>query len=268
MQLKCPGCSRTLKIPDSAAGKVVKCPCGKQLRAPGGQPRAGTPSQATGQPKPRPTTQKPRPTTQKPSRPSPQPSAFGGVDEMMFDELTDSDMQPVSVPQFAQAKPAQAASNPYASPAATDNSATSQNSGPYATQNLRLANFILDNVLYVASLFGVLIAVTAFRLFVGGVPGAAEPQAPPSPWIVQTIYLAYLLSYYALPEAIFGASPAKFLTGTRVISADGGKANFGQILVRTFARMIPFEPLSFVFGDKTTGWHDSLSKTRVITVRG
>jgi hypothetical protein len=34
MQLKCPGCSQLLNIPDAAAGKVVKCPCGKSLQVP------------------------------------------------------------------------------------------------------------------------------------------------------------------------------------------------------------------------------------------
>ena len=34
MKIKCPACNAILNIPSEAAGKVVKCPCGKQLRAP------------------------------------------------------------------------------------------------------------------------------------------------------------------------------------------------------------------------------------------
>ena len=34
MKIKCPSCQKVLNIPPEAAGKVVKCPCGKQLRAP------------------------------------------------------------------------------------------------------------------------------------------------------------------------------------------------------------------------------------------
>lgn len=263
MQLKCPGCSRTLKVPDTAAGKVVKCPCGKQLRAPGGKSQAGEPSQGAGQPKAQPS-----------NRPAPQQGAsdggFGGVDAMMFDELTDSDMQPVSVPTFAKMAPT-AASNPYASPAATGSSdagATPHQAGPYASQNLRLANYLLDIFLYVVFIFGLAIVIVVIRLSLGGGGDAAEPQEPTPQWVLQATNVGFFLLYFALPEAIFGATAAKFLTGTRVVSADGSKANFGQILIRTFARMIPFEPLSFVFGDKTTGWHDSISKTRVITVRG
>ncbi|OYP29502.1 hypothetical protein [Rhodopirellula sp. MGV] len=47
MKIKCPGCATVLQVPESAAGKVVKCKCGKQFRVPGGSPAA---AQATGQP--------------------------------------------------------------------------------------------------------------------------------------------------------------------------------------------------------------------------
>ncbi|WP_430454172.1 hypothetical protein [Rhodopirellula europaea] len=49
-------------------------------------------------------------------------------------------------------------------------------------------------------------------------------------------------------------------------SVDGGKAGFGKILGRSLARMIPFDPLSYLFGDKRLGWHDTLSGTRVIDI--
>lgn len=90
MQLKCPGCARTLKIPDTAAGKVVKCPCGKQLRAPGGSPVAQpkTPPRKANAPA------KTGAPSQKPQAAPSGPSAFG-VDENLFDELTEGDMKPV-----------------------------------------------------------------------------------------------------------------------------------------------------------------------------
>ena len=74
--------------------------------------------------------------------------------------------------------------------------------------------------------------------------------------------------YYVPMEFGFGKSIAKFITGTRVVTADGGSPSLGQIVGRTFARFIPFEPFSF-FGGKghPVGWHDSLSGTRVIRDR-
>ena len=53
MKIICPACNAILNIPSEAAGKVVKCPCGKQLRAPaaaagpGGVPSPTTSSTAS-----------------------------------------------------------------------------------------------------------------------------------------------------------------------------------------------------------------------------
>jgi hypothetical protein len=83
MKIKCPSCSKTLNIPDAAYGKQVKCPCGKQLKVPAGKSPAGSR-----------TTQ----TTPKPLAPIHPPAAqkaASQVDSSFFDELTDTDLQPV-----------------------------------------------------------------------------------------------------------------------------------------------------------------------------
>lgn len=67
--------------------------------------------------------------------------------------------------------------------------------------------------------------------------------------------------YYIFFEGIWARTPGKFLFGTVVISESGGRPTSGQIVGRTFCRFIPFEALSFL-GEK--GWHDSISKTRVV----
>jgi uncharacterized RDD family membrane protein YckC len=76
-----------------------------------------------------------------------------------------------------------------------------------------------------------------------------------------------LLGYHFLFEVTLGRTPGKFLTGTRVVSADGGRATAGQILGRTLARYVPFEPFSFLFGgNPPSGWHDKWSNTRVVKI--
>ena len=75
--------------------------------------------------------------------------------------------------------------------------------------------------------------------------------------------LIVVLGYYVIMEAAFQKTIGKMLTGTHVVTADGNVPSFGQIVGRSFARMIPFEPLSF-FGKTHTGWHDRLSGPRVI----
>ncbi|TWU45223.1 hypothetical protein Q31b_03940 [Novipirellula aureliae] len=103
MKIKCPGCAAVLNIPETAAGKIVQCSCGKKLRAPGrpaaGSPAAGRPA-AGGQSSPRP--QAKRPAAAHPQQPAarPQPPAaasnFGGLDAGLFDELNEKDLQGVT----------------------------------------------------------------------------------------------------------------------------------------------------------------------------
>ncbi len=66
--------------------------------------------------------------------------------------------------------------------------------------------------------------------------------------------------YYLFYEAVLGATPAKFLTGTRVVDYDGSKPRFKAIFVRTVSRLVPFEAFSFFADD---GWHDKWSETMV-----
>ena len=54
-----------------------------------------------------------------------------------------------------------------------------------------------------------------------------------------------------------------------VVNEDGGRPRWGQVVGRTFARLIPLEPFSVLFSNhkKRRGWHDSLSKTYVVRRR-
>ena len=74
------------------------------------------------------------------------------------------------------------------------------------------------------------------------------------------------LAYYVIMEATTGKTIGKMVTKTRVVNASGGKASFGQVFGRTLCRFIPFEFISFFFGDskRPTGWHDSIPGTQVV----
>ena len=73
-------------------------------------------------------------------------------------------------------------------------------------------------------------------------------------------------AYHLVFEAIWQRTIGKMITGTKVVSYDGGKPSFLALLGRTLARYIPFEPLSFLFDGaySTRGWHDRLSRTLVV----
>ena len=108
MKIKCPACQTVLQIPDTAAGKVVKCQCGKQMRAPGGPAKSAPAPQA---PRPQaPAAQRPTPQSPGPAQtasggyvsPFAQPpqQASGGI----LDELTDTDLAPVKAVTMPGAK--------------------------------------------------------------------------------------------------------------------------------------------------------------------
>lgn len=77
------------------------------------------------------------------------------------------------------------------------------------------------------------------------------------------ISLLTCVLYCVIMEASIGTTIGKLITGAVVISVDGSKPSLSQIIGRSFARLIPFEPFSFL-GGTNSGWHDTMSNTRVI----
>lgn len=115
---------------------------------------------------------------------------------------------------------------------------------------IRFANFIIDRII-------ILVISVITGLFIGFSGGSVST--------FESIVIARLIivSYYIIFEASFGQSIGKFATGTVVVTEDGEKAPFSKILGRSFCRIIPFEPFSFL-GSEASGWHDSITGTRVI----
>lgn len=70
--------------------------------------------------------------------------------------------------------------------------------------------------------------------------------------------------YYVLLESTTGMTLGKLLTGTKVVREDGGKPTLLQVIVRTIARFVPFDWVSFISDQPKRGWHDSLSRTVVV----
>ncbi|PAY18134.1 hypothetical protein CKO51_17935 [Rhodopirellula sp. SM50] len=99
MKIKCPGCASLLQIPDTAAGKVVKCKCGKQLRAPGGPAAASAQAKPPAQARPGASAATRAPAQSRPLA-TPAPAAAAGL----FDELTETDLAPIKAVQIPGAK--------------------------------------------------------------------------------------------------------------------------------------------------------------------
>src|SRR5260370_34305872 len=54
--------------------------------------------------------------------------------------------------------------------------------------------------------------------------------------------------YFAIPEAMFGASPGKLLMGLRVIRLDGRRLGIGSVIVRNVLKPVDFPPVLYLLG--------------------
>ncbi len=124
-----------------------------------------------------------------------------------------------------------------------------------ASKGLRFVNYLIDY--FIAGIIQyVVILIPVFMMEAGDV------QSPFLGFILMLFsFLAYLL-YFVITEYLFkGKTIAKFITGTKAVTIEGNELDFSKVLIRSLCRLIPFEQFSF-FGE--TGWHDSISKTRVV----
>lgn len=130
-----------------------------------------------------------------------------------------------------------------------------------ATQGQRFTNYIIDFIC-------TLIFVVVFSFILGIVLALVAPSTL-SVFEGDNKLLEYLIGfiagtiYYSMLEGISGQSIGKAITRTKVVTETGEKPDFATILLRSVCRYIPFDAFSFLSAEPI-GWHDSLSKTRVV----
>ena len=256
MKIKCPACAKVLSIPETAAGKVVKCPCGKQLRAP------NAPAQG----------QSSNPTSAAPSAAAPkQPASTGGIDAGMFDDLTDNDLQPVKT-----------SSNPYQSPVGAASTASAGNQ-ELASIGARIGGALIDG------LFVIVVLIPGLFFAGGSLFAAISMSEDPSAGEVAAgigvaaavgiIFVSAIIPMIVQVVLISksGQSLGKRIVGTRMVDQHTGETvGFVQgYLVRTFVfglitglpavgGLIAIADIIFLFIDGQQTLHDRLAKTRVV----
>jgi RDD family len=124
-----------------------------------------------------------------------------------------------------------------------------------ADKGLRFANRLIDSLVIIYFLYSRLIE-GRLMMKVGRDNGYLA---------LFLIEAALIITYYLLLEGIFNTTAGKCATNTVITDEDGNRPGFAKILGRTFARLIPFDALSFL---GTRGWHDSLSRTYVVPAAG
>lgn len=137
--------------------------------------------------------------------------------------------------------------DPYAAPAS---SVVHEVELEPAGLGLRFLNYLIDSL--------------AFGFTYGFMLGLLG-LAPRDPIAYMFLSIGATMTYYTIMEGMFGVTLGKLATGTRVVDERGNPPSWGQVMIRSLCRFIPFEPFSLLFsGERMSGWHDSLSETRVV----
>ena len=130
-----------------------------------------------------------------------------------------------------------------------------------ASQSKRFINHIIDLIFMYLFAF-------AFAFTLGIIISIFSPS---SAYIFDTNAFGYVIAfisgmvYFLFFEAVFGRTIGKYITKTKVVDEFGNKPSFNTIFTRSICRFIPFDALSFLFGENS-GWHDTISNTKVIEI--
>lgn len=133
-----------------------------------------------------------------------------------------------------------------------------------ATGNKRFLNYLVDVIVYYM-IMGV-IGVVAGLFSLMGYDGMLLFFTEINPIAELAINLSIMGLYFIFMETLTQRTIGKYITGTKVVMADGSKPEAGVIVKRTLCRFIPFEQFSFI-GSAPRGWHDSLSDTYLVDIK-
>lgn len=130
-----------------------------------------------------------------------------------------------------------------------------------ASTPIRFVNHILDMIIFNVMMLVILVGV-GLVLSSRGQEQWFYSAVDKLDGVAGSFYtLLFYLLYYSVFETLYGKSPAKFLTKTRVVDHRGETPGWLDICGRSLCRVIPFDALSFLFGQN---WHDRFSKTSVV----
>lgn len=120
-----------------------------------------------------------------------------------------------------------------------------------AGAGLRFANYVIDMIIFY-------ILAVAIQLLLTNL---VSIETLALSYVVT--YLIFVIYYTLLEGATQGKTIGKMVTGTMAVRTDGAPFTFYDAMVRSFCRIVPFEPLSAFGGNP---WHDKWTNTKVIKV--
>ncbi|NQY29048.1 MAG: RDD family protein [Flavobacteriaceae bacterium] len=119
---------------------------------------------------------------------------------------------------------------------------------------LRFFAFYIDSLVF--SIITVLIFVL-HHLFLGDLVETFEDFRS---FDLLIYYFVSYLCYFIFSEYYFSTTLGKKIFGFR-IEANKNKNFFIKIVIRTFLRVIPINPISYFFNEEKKCWHEIFSKT-------
>jgi uncharacterized RDD family membrane protein YckC len=127
----------------------------------------------------------------------------------------------------------------------------------------RFANYILDAVFYL--IFSLVIGFLLGIIIAFFYPSLLTMLDSDNKILNYIFGFCVMFIYYLTSEALTGRTLAKLITRTKVVNEKGNSPSFKEVILRTLCRFIPFDALSF-FSQDNLGWHDRLSKTKVVNI--
>ena len=134
---------------------------------------------------------------------------------------------------------------------------------PTASMGKRFVNYLIDALVFLALTYMLGFVISIVLLFVA--PDMLNNIAEGKGFVDYLITYSIYFIYDVFSEYVFGRSLGKLVTKTKVIDLNGNRPDFTTIVFRSLGRLIPFDALSYL-GSDAVGWHDQVSKTRVVDV--
>lgn len=133
-----------------------------------------------------------------------------------------------------------------------------------ATAGKRLANYLIDLVIFYILAFGlaVLLALIAPSIFED-----LDNETVGFGLLDRVLSLVMYALYMFIVEAVFkGKSLGKLITRTRAVNLDGSHISASTAFARGFSRAVPFCSFS-ALGNPCNPWQDKWTKTMVVNER-
>lgn len=127
-----------------------------------------------------------------------------------------------------------------------------------ASKYKRFLHLIIDTFLFISLTFRMFKILP--RDFLNGIVKLLGER-----YTLTFLFVISSVIYYTFFEVLLKRTPAKYLTQTFVVGTKNTAIKFGDVITRSFSRKIPLNIISFL-GNTSTGWHDSISNTTVVSL--